>query len=111
MGRVAIAMVFVALSLFGCSERPGEPIYAAPQGDAQVRRGEIVFMRACEPCHPGGATGFGPAVVRSPHLPHFLMRFQIRNGFGEMPAFGKDQISDSDMDALMAYISALENTV
>ncbi len=107
-----VGMTLLLLAAAGCSTRPGEPLHPPPQtGDAQVRRGELVFMHECQPCHPGGATGFGPAVVREPHLPSFAMRLQIRNGFGKMPAFPESVLSDEDLDAVIAYIGALERTV
>jgi mono/diheme cytochrome c family protein len=108
---VVVGLSCAAL-MSACSTRPGEPLHPEPDmSDAQVRRGEVVFMESCQPCHLGGGTGFGPAVVREPHLPSFAMRLQIRNGFGKMPAIPKSVLTDEDLDAVIAYIGALEHTV
>lgn len=47
----------------------------------------------------------GPAINDKP-APGFVIRFQIRNGLGAMPAFKKDVISAEELDDLMAYIKA-----
>jgi len=53
-----------------------------------------------------GEADLGPALNDKP-LPAFLMRFQVRNGLGVMPAFAKDRISDAELDQLIAYLKAL----
>ena len=105
MTRVILVVAAVALAACG-SARRSAPLGAAPlPNTAEIRRGEAVFMQACHPCHPGGETGLGPSLHDKP-LPRFLVAMQVRRGFGAMPAFSPDEISDPDLDALLAYLIA-----
>jgi mono/diheme cytochrome c family protein len=63
-------------------------------------------MRDCHQCHPGGEAGVGPALNNKP-LPAFAIRWQVRRGFGAMPAFPKEKLSDSELDVLIDYIKIL----
>jgi mono/diheme cytochrome c family protein len=106
------AVLTVALLAAGCgSARRGEPLagplrVADDADPAQVRHGEALFGRWCFKCHPGGEAGLGPALNDKP-LPTFLMRLQVRQGLGVMPAFSDGQIADAELDALMQYVVAL----
>ena len=85
----------------------GEPAYAPiPDSEPAIAQGEVVFNTFCHQCHPGGEAGLGPSFNDKP-LPGFLMRFQIRNGLGVMPAFKEQVISDDELDNLIAYIKTL----
>ena len=55
----------------------------------------------------GGAASLGPALNNKP-LPDRLIRFQVRNGQGAMPAFSEDQFSNDELEALLAYLEALK---
>ena len=94
-------------ALGGCgSARRSEPLVGAftpPSSD--VARGERVFMANCHQCHPGGETGVGPAINDKP-LPGFMIKLQVREGVGAMPAFAAHEIPPDDLDALVAYIKA-----
>ena len=63
-------------------------------------------MARCHQCHPGGTAGLGPAINNAP-LPGGLVKAQVRNGLGAMPGFSQEQISDEELDALVAYIDEL----
>lgn len=54
---------------------------------------------------PRWGGGLGPAV--NP-VPSFGKRFQIRHGLGTMPAFGKEAISDEEIDNVLSYLKALK---
>lgn len=101
-----LAVLFVVQA--GCgSARRGVPTEEPLEiSEEQVRRGQQVFMHTCNGCHPGGAAGLGPAINNKP-LPDVAIRVQVRNGFGAMPAFSDDVISDEELDALLAYLNAL----
>jgi hypothetical protein len=73
---------------------------------AEVKAGEVVFMQNCNKCHPGGEGGLGPAINNKP-VPTFVKRFQVRHGLGVMPGFSDQEISDQELDNLMAYLKAL----
>lgn len=101
-------LILLLLSTTGCgSARRGEPI-AGPISltTDSARHGQQLFMKHCQQCHPGGEAGLGPAINNKP-LPGFLIRFQVRHGYGAMPAFGEDQIAPKDIAALIEYLKAL----
>ncbi len=92
----------------GChSPRRGEPITGSvPLPNEKAQRGQLVFMRHCNQCHPHGEGGLGPVLNDKP-APRFLMKTQVRTGLGTMPAFNKDKISPEELDDLMDYVLAL----
>lgn len=99
-------MVVTAVAACG-SARRGEPVAGPmPPLSAAEAHGERVFMTYCHQCHPKGENGLGPAINNKP-LPEFLMRFQVRQGLGAMPAFSDDAIDARDLDGLMAYLKVL----
>lgn len=104
-------LICVALLLMSCgSARRSEPIKgAAPIVDAQTAHGRLVFMNSCNRCHPGGEAGLGPAINDKP-LPEFLMKTQIRAGLGAMPSFPTSELSDGDVDAVIAYLKAIRRS-
>ena len=108
MWLVAAAGLALPLLLGGCgSARRGPPI--APEvvpEDPQARRGERQFHRFCYQCHPGGEAGLGPALNDKP-LPDVLVKTQVRQGIGAMPAFPAQILSDEDVDAIVAYMKVL----
>ncbi|MBZ0158093.1 MAG: cytochrome c [Alphaproteobacteria bacterium] len=102
--------LFLAMVLAGCgSARRGEPLTGAfePQNEVAAR-GQLVFMKYCNQCHPKGEAGLGPSLNNKP-LPGFLMKFQVRNGLGAMPSFPPSHISDQELDDLIAYLKALRH--
>ena len=116
MGRtvllgLVVGMFFVACTLVmmscGNSRRGGPEVGALAVESQEVADGRHVFMRNCYQCHPGGQAGLGPAINNKP-LPSVLMKTQVRNGLGAMPAFSEEEISDDQLDHLMAYIGALK---
>jgi mono/diheme cytochrome c family protein len=70
----------------------------------QAKRGQQVFAEHCHKCHIGGGAGLGPAIRP---VPDFLIRFQVRQGLGAMPAFTEQRLSDEDLDALLAYLRVI----
>ena len=90
-----------------CSARRGEPIKGPlPIDSLAVGNGQKIFMRECHQCHPGGEAGLGPAINNKP-LPGFMIRLQVRNGIGAMPAFSQSEISAKEMDDLLEFLGAL----
>lgn len=82
-----------------------EPLRASSE---EVRRGEVAFMQNCHQCHPHGGAGLGPAINNKP-LPKWLIRTQIRQGLGAMPAFDQHRVSDDDARAIAEYLKALRS--
>lgn len=52
--------------------------------------------------------GLGPAINDKP-LPGWLIKTQVRQGLGAMPSFDESELSETDLDALVAYLAALKN--
>jgi mono/diheme cytochrome c family protein len=96
-------MASVGLS---CSSRRSEPIVGPLLLSPEIAEGRKIFMDHCHQCHPGGEAGLGPALNNKP-LPAFAIRTQVRRGFGAMPAFHENEISEADLDALLVYLKAL----
>lgn len=93
----------MAFTLYGCSHKivpPGEE--SNPKGEI-VLRGQEIFMRSCDRCHPGGMAGLGPAIINKP-LPGFMIKFQVRHGLGAMPSF--KNMKKADLNDLVAYIKS-----
>lgn len=90
--------------LFGTPERTDR------RGDAvgvtEIANGRQVFMTHCHQCHPGGEAGLGPA-LNNKLLPAFVIRTQVRQGYGAMPAFCRNEISEAELESLIAYLKAL----
>lgn len=73
------------------------------QGASQS--GKVVYNSTCNACHPNGKAGVGPAVIG---LSEDTIRTVVRNGKGGMPAFGAGQITDAQLNDLVAYIKSLK---
>lgn len=106
--RAALALI-VGWSAVGCATaRRGEPLRGPMLLDEKAARGERVFHRFCESCHPGGEGGLGPALNNKP-LPTFVKKFQVRHGLGAMPSFSREALPDAELDDLMAYLARLRH--
>jgi mono/diheme cytochrome c family protein len=94
----------------GCgSTRREEPLVVPVElKTPELRIGQQVFMRHCYQCHPGGRAGVGPALKNTP-APAPLIKTQVREGLGEMPAFKNDVLRDTEVDAVAGYVIALRN--
>lgn len=104
-------------ALAGCSV-PSLVGYASParrpntipaerlQDNPRLADGQFLFMEHCNQCHVGGAAGVGPSLNDKP-LPPWLVRIQVRHGFGSMPAFSNRVISDRELDDVVTYVRYL----
>lgn len=100
----AAIFLIIFFAIAGCSQKvipPGERGH--PLRTAAAVKGQELFMKNCNRCHPGGMGGLGPAIINKP-LPGFMIRFQIRHGLGAMPAFKKQQLPKTEVDNLVRYI-------
>lgn len=90
-----------------CARVPRTPTPAPLDiDDPQVALGQEVFFANYHQCHTGGSKSLGLGIPNKP-LPDWAIRFQVRNGIGQMPAFSEEEISDGELDALIAYLNAL----
>lgn len=106
--RTLLPVAIALLAACGAARR-GAPFGAPLQLDETQRRGEVLYMRWCNGCHPGGAGGIGPALANKP-LPPLVIKSQVRLGAGAMPAFDEAILDDDELDAIDAYVNALQET-
>lgn len=105
--KYILSFLIILLVSFSCSVRKGVP-YSDPVvlNTESLKNGEILFDSYCNSCHPGGASGLGPAINNKP-LPKFLMRFQVRHGLGVMPSFKEEVIKDEEVKDIAKYLAYL----
>lgn len=103
---VAIGALAIA---YGCagSSSGGTTAYSLedfeyPLTSTDVQGGSELYAEFCEGCHPGGEKGDGPKIAGAMVSPA-EMRWKVRSGGDDMPAFGPDKISKAQLDALLAY--------
>ena len=97
----------VFLTVAACSTKlmlPGEGQELVQS--EQARKGQKVFMEYCNGCHPAGNAGLGPSIINKP-LPGFLIKMQVRNGYGVMPSFNEKHISEEELNNIVKYIKKL----
>lgn len=99
------SLLALVLLVSACAARGPAVSAETDSREALARRGEQIFRENCNACHPSGGKGVGPALERS--LAHESALQQIRDGFGQMPAFGEDKLSAADIDAVLAYVEGL----
>jgi mono/diheme cytochrome c family protein len=108
---LAVPIVGSCLAILACGspkrDEPDKPVFVP--ATTTIARGEQVFKKQCDYCHPGGGAGLGPALNNKP-APAFAIRFQIRHGLGAMPAFDSTAISHADVRAIAEYLIALRRS-
>ena len=97
-------LLFLSAELSSCSTpktTPYSEVIEMPTED--LKNGRVLFNNHCATCHPEGLSGVGLAIINKP-LPKALIKFQIRNGIGLMPAFDEKQLSDQEVDNIASYL-------
>jgi mono/diheme cytochrome c family protein len=101
--------------------RPAQPIswtWSTLKTDPGQPRGLAEFERACAVCHGEGPAkpgtralhtkyqGKEPALLadRTDLAPDYI-RFTVRHGVSVMPPFRKTELSDADLDQVVAYLT------
>ena len=64
--------------------------------------GDPVFAANCAGCHPG----VGPELQGYAEATPAEVRWIVRNGQDRMPDFSTEQISDADLENVLAYLQA-----
>lgn len=96
----------------GNTPAPGGTTAAAPAGGGagDPAAGLKVFQAsACVSCHPanGRNAGIGPKLANTTRDEAYI-RNNIRNGKGQMPPYTTEQVSDQQLNDLVAYIKNLK---
>ncbi|HXX45960.1 MAG TPA: cytochrome c [Candidatus Acidoferrales bacterium] len=90
--------------------------FAAPPDQEQIERGHKVYDKWCFPCHGTGlgkpgtealaARGQKPAVLEErTDLTGPAIKQFVRHGVSYMPMFRKTEVSEADLDAIVAYLT------
>lgn len=112
MGKTGILGLVVGTLVvtLGCSSGESTTavdveVFEYPMVSNDIASGELVYATFCEGCHPNGMKGDGPAIVGEMLTPA-QMRWRVRTGQGDMPAFDASKISKAELDDLVAYTAA-----
>lgn len=73
-------------------------------GDAA--NGQTLYEANCQGCHGASGNERAGAAREAKESPDEAAQV-IRDGDGEMPAFGEDQLSDQEVADLLAYLKTL----
>lgn len=95
-----------ALALAACNQRRSEPFVGPIELDEAEQRGELLFYRNCNECHPQGESGLAPG-LNDKLVPDFVLKNQVRNPIAFMPEFEEDSLTDQQLDDLVEYLKAL----
>lgn len=130
MSRRAIARLAAAsaLCMAGLAGASLAQSIQAPASTKVIKAdlpGRVIFEHQCAPCHGAGPSDDGvpmlpgtaalerryqgalPAALElRDDLDADMLRLFVRNGIGAMPSFRKAELSDADIDAVAAYLSA-----
>ncbi|MDT0646446.1 cytochrome c [Zunongwangia sp. F260] len=101
---IAFLAGIVVISCSAPKTKPYAEVVKLPT--EQLQNGRILFDNYCASCHPEGMSGVGLAIINKP-LPKALIKFQIRNGIGVMPAFNEEQLSDEQVENIAEYLHYL----
>ena len=80
--------------------------YEGPVTSSDTAGGESIWAANCAGCHSEQEGAYGPR-VHDLALSPARMREQIREGSGRMPGFGAGEISDTDLENLLAYLQSI----
>jgi mono/diheme cytochrome c family protein len=74
-------------------------------------RGQVLFGRYCDSCHPGGRGGIGSDLegtqVKRQYTTDDKIIKLVRSGGFDMPAFSTSLLSDDDLANIAAYVRNL----
>jgi mono/diheme cytochrome c family protein len=101
-----ILILILTTVMTACGDTTSQTPGATSIPSLEKPRGETLFMRYCNVCHPGGGRGSGPSLKTLPLTREDVSAY-IRHGKGRMPGFGPSAIPDEDVDALVDYVLAL----
>ena len=96
---VSVLVGIAGLSACGTNDPPAT---ATPP----VPRGQTVFARYCNTCHPGGGLGAGPSLLIV-SLTDAEVTDIVRHGKNRMPGFGERIISNDELADLLTYLEQM----
>jgi len=101
-------LILFILTLASCNYRQRQPVREPLTLNEKEHRGQLVFMKNCQPCHPQGEGGAGWAFPQAP-VPSAVYKWRVRSKsislwMGKMPAFKHEHISRAELNDLVAYL-------
>jgi ubiquinol-cytochrome c reductase cytochrome c subunit len=92
---------------------PGPPIPPVDLARGDLQAGEQLFLANCAACHNsaavGGAIGQGRYAPSLQQTPPQQVAEAPRVGPGEMPVFGRDVLSDAQLNDIATYVNYLQH--
>jgi mono/diheme cytochrome c family protein len=108
VGMTLLALILTSCDVNGGSSSVTTPSVPTPPAvPTTLVRGEELFARYCQVCHPGGNAGVGARLIGLP-LSDDQIKTVIRHGQKNMPAFAPETIPDADLQSLVDYIRSLK---
>jgi mono/diheme cytochrome c family protein len=117
---VAIACIFAAQAVAGQEQKPPpKTAWTVSTTPSKGKpKGYVQYENYCSVCHGEGVGKPGTMALQAKYkgaLPALLekrtdltpemIRTYVRHGFSVMPIFRKTEISDADLDAIVAYLT------
>ena len=91
----------------------GPPLPTIDTSNADVARGGELFRANCAPCHSasgsGGALSYGRAAPTLSAAAPDEIGAAVRSGPSQMPVFGPDVLSKSELNDVVAYVGYLRS--
>ena len=128
LAACAAAALFLGASAVAADKT--QAVRPTEQAAADIAKGKMVFAQWCQGCHapmggPSGAFGFPPAGTNrlqqryqgavpaaledSTDLNPELIKTAVRQGLPIMPPLRKTEVTDADLDAVIAYLTQKKN--
>jgi mono/diheme cytochrome c family protein len=102
-GALALAAVLALATGCGSTKR-SIPTSRQEPLDPQQQRGQVLFMKYCNACHPQGEGGIGGTLNNKP-FPEAALRLKVRTGLGlDMPRFSDEELPEPDLDAIVEFM-------
>ena len=114
--RYRVILAALAFTPFALALSSAGAVHAADAPlSAQQQQGQTLFRNSCFYCHSEKVWGTlslerrrpnGDALLekRTDLTPDFV-RTVVRNGLGSMPAYRRTELNDTDVDAIIAYLT------
>ncbi len=111
---ISATVAVLAMLSAGCSSpEPSGPLGGSPSSPTTAiaesgSPGHCLFVsKGCAACHGQNAEGTSIAPALPGHNEQ-MVKNQVRNPRFQMPAFGVDQISNAELDAIAGFIAGIE---
>lgn len=130
IGVTFSAAAALGIMALGASALAAQKEKAAPASADVLNQGQAVYKQWCVDCHGplpppgmgGPGMGFPPAgtlvlekrykgkipsvLTERTNLTDQYIRYMVRNGLGIMPPTRKSEVTDKELDALVAYLTS-----